>query len=124
VLDVPLQVKEINDVADIEAGMHFSIALKNDGTVWAWGRNDYGQLGNDEVTDTSTPIMVPGLASIKSIAAGAHHVIAVDSDGAFWMWGWDFAKNVKFALPHKEGGLRGITQAAGGIHFTSVLKGN
>ncbi len=119
----PLRVDGSRDIISVEGGMYFSLALDSAGAVWAWGRNDYGQLGRDDITQSSKPMKVPGLENIKSIAAGAHHAVAMDSEGALWMWGWKYAESRKFAPPHKVGGLKGITNAAAGVHFTTVLKG-
>ena len=52
----PLQVME--DVASVSAGADFTVALKTDGTLWAWGGNDYGQLGNGSTTPSDLPICV------------------------------------------------------------------
>ncbi|HEB02665.1 MAG TPA: RCC1 repeat-containing protein, partial [Nitrospirae bacterium] len=120
---VPLKVAGSKNIISVEGGMYFSLALDSDGAVWAWGRNDYGQLGRDDITQSSKPLKVPGLENIKAIAAGAHHAVAMDSEGALWQWGWNYAESLKFAPPHKVGGLTGITNAAAGVHFTTVLKG-
>ncbi len=120
---VPLKVAGSKNIISVEGGMYFSLALDSDGAVWAWGRNDYGQLGRDDVTQSSKPMKVPGIENIKAIAAGAHHAVAMDSEGALWQWGWNYAESLKFAPPHKVGGLTGITNAAAGVHFTTVLKG-
>ena len=45
-------------MATIAAGLYHSLALRLDGTVCAWGRNDYGQLGDGTTTDQSTPVQV------------------------------------------------------------------
>src|SRR5580698_9899622 len=71
----------------VEAGSAHSIALKFDGTVWTWGSNAYGQLGNGNNTDSSTPVQVKGLANVVAIAAGFYHNVAVKSDGTVWAWG-------------------------------------
>src|SRR5580658_8548131 len=71
----------------VEAGSAHSIALKFDGTVWTWGSNAYGQLGNGTNTDSSTPVQVKGLGNVVAIAAGFYHNVAVKSDGTVWAWG-------------------------------------
>ena len=119
----PIKVDGLKEVTAIASGMHFSLALASDGTVWAWGSNEFGQLGREDVFNSYKPVQVPALRGITAITAGAHHALAVDSGGAIWLWGWDFAEDVKFALPHMVGGLRGITSVAAGMHFTTVLKG-
>ena len=71
----------------VEAGSAHSIALKFDGTVWTWGSNAYGQLGNGNNTDSSTPVQVKGLANVVAIAAGFYHNVVIKSDGTVWAWG-------------------------------------
>jgi alpha-tubulin suppressor-like RCC1 family protein len=71
----------------VAAGSAHSIALKYDGTVYTWGSNAYGQLGNGTSTDSSTPVQVKGLANVVAIAAGFYHNLAVKSDGTVWAWG-------------------------------------
>jgi alpha-tubulin suppressor-like RCC1 family protein len=72
---------------DVQAGAAHSIALKYDGTVWTWGSNAYGQLGNGLTTDSDTPVQVKNLANVIAIAAGYYHNLALKSDGTVWAWG-------------------------------------
>jgi len=60
-------------VVKIAAGGLYSLAVKSDGTVWAWGHNNYGQLGDGTATDRSTPVQVAALTDIDGIAAGSSH---------------------------------------------------
>lgn len=81
------------------ADANFSLALKSDGTVWAWGNNDYGQLGNGITLSnsyyyyysnsvySSVPVQVAGLSGIIAIAAGGNHALALRSDGVVFAWG-------------------------------------
>lgn len=55
---VPRQVGGIDDIISVAAGDFHTVALKNDGTVWAWGRNHEGQLGDNSRTDRLTPVQV------------------------------------------------------------------
>jgi hypothetical protein len=68
-------------------GYEYSLALRNDGTVWAWGDNYEGQLGDGTSTDRSTPVQVTGLTDATAIAAGSWHSLAVRADGTVWAWG-------------------------------------
>ena len=65
-----LQSTGLTGAVAISGGQDFSLALKNDGTVWAWGQNNYGQLGNGYTTSTNTPVQVSGLTGVMFIAAG------------------------------------------------------
>ena len=98
----PVEVKDPNDpsgylseVETIAAGSSHSLALKDDGTVWAWGDNRAsqgtrigGQLGDDEITSSNTPLQVSNLpGAIEAIAAGGEHGLALKDDGTVWAWG-------------------------------------
>src|SRR5579884_3346311 len=87
----PERVTGLSDVraspVAIAAGLRHSLALKNDGTVWAWGDNSVGELGDGTTTDRNTPVQVSGLDNVIGIAAGASHNLAVRSDGTVWAWG-------------------------------------
>src|SRR5690606_16660019 len=61
-----------------------SVMLKGDGTVWAWGANDYGQLGDGTTTSSLTPVQFMGLSGITALAAGAYHSLARRNDGTVW----------------------------------------
>jgi hypothetical protein len=56
----PVHVSALSDVKAISAGFFHSMALKSDGTVWAWGMNSFGQLGDDTTSDRSTPVQTLG----------------------------------------------------------------
>jgi parallel beta-helix repeat protein len=92
--NVPVQVKDPDDlsgfltgVTAIAGGGSHTIALKNDGTVWAWGNNDYGILGDGTNTDSNVPVQVSNLTDVIEIAAGGLHTIALKKDGTVWAWG-------------------------------------
>ena len=70
----------------VAAGSHFSLALKEDGSLWAWGNNNLGQIGNGEAgTDCPTPVKV--LDNVIAATGGLAHTLALKSDGSLWAWG-------------------------------------
>src|SRR3989339_149426 len=71
----------------ISAGGLHTVALKIGKTVWAWGNNTYGQLGNGTNNDSNTPAQVSGISDIVAIAGGFWHTVALESDGTVWTWG-------------------------------------
>lgn len=86
----------LTGVTAVTAGWFHSLAVKgdDDGSVWAWGENFCGQLGNAKVhnvygEDLSPPaaVQVPGLADVVAVAAGRGHSLALDDDGVLWAWG-------------------------------------
>ena len=60
------------------------MALKSDGTVWTWGYNHNGQLGNGSTTNATRPVQVTGLTNVTSISGGEDHSLAAKSDGTAW----------------------------------------
>jgi alpha-tubulin suppressor-like RCC1 family protein len=56
-------------------------------TVWAWGSNAYGQIGDSTMTNRTTPVAVLNLSNVTSIATGEEHSLAIRSDGTVWAWG-------------------------------------
>jgi alpha-tubulin suppressor-like RCC1 family protein len=73
--------------AMIEAGDMYTVMLKSDGIVWAWGLNDCGQLGDGTTVNKATPVQVKGLKDIIAISAGKSHAVALKRDGTVWTWG-------------------------------------
>ncbi len=63
------------------------LALKSDGTVWAWGDNSNGQLGNGTTTGSSVPLQVNGLSGVVGVAAGRDDSIVMKTDSTLWAWG-------------------------------------
>lgn len=74
----------------VAAGTYHSLALKEDGTVWACGNNTHGQLGDGTSTDRNTPVQVNNLSGVTAIAAGYFHSLALKEDGTVWAWGYNY----------------------------------
>jgi alpha-tubulin suppressor-like RCC1 family protein len=83
----PATITGLPTVAAIAAGSGHGLALARNGAVWAWGFNNYGQLGNGTRTDQSRPVAVQGLSNIVAIAGGSFHSLALDAQGQIWAWG-------------------------------------
>src|SRR5690606_3342862 len=63
-------------------------AVKADGTLWCWGRNGSGQLGDDSTITRTAPVQEASLATDWStVAAGSNHTCALKTDGSLWCWG-------------------------------------
>ncbi len=78
----------LGNVKAIACGSVHSLALKNDGTVWAWGAGSWGNLGNGEdFSDSIYPVRVSNLTGVKSIDAGSYFSLALKNDGTVWAWG-------------------------------------
>ena len=78
---------EIDGVKAVALGSSHSVLLKTEGTVWTWGTNSYGQLGNGTSVSSNRPLQVSGLSGITAVAAGAMSTMALKWDGTVWSWG-------------------------------------
>ena len=68
-------------------GANHTLVLKSDGTVWAFGDNSYGQLGDSSTILRSTPVQASGITDIIAVAAGGNHSMALTSTGSVYVWG-------------------------------------
>ena len=113
---VPAELGRLGGIVDVSAGSFHTLALLDDGTVWAWGRNEDGQLGDGSTTISLTPVRVAGLGGITAISAGGSHSLAFrESDGKVWAWGSNSSRQLGLpstttfsATPVEVGGLAAI----------------
>lgn len=112
----------------IAAGYYHGAALKSDGTVWAWGYNGFGQLGNGSLDDSGTPVQVQGIGGVSAIAAGFFHTVALKSDGTVWLWGDNSydqlgAGSLAYSsVPLQVAGLANVVAVAAAGAHTMALK--
>ena len=86
--EVPIQVNSLSNISVIACGGDHSLAIRSsDNTIWAWGNNFYGQLGNGLSTNSTAPVLVNGLSDVSKIHGGYIHSLALVSDGTLWTWG-------------------------------------
>ncbi|NMI06186.1 hypothetical protein HF638_19590 [Paenibacillus sp. SZ31] len=83
----PVLDPSIKDVKQLALGKEHALALKNDGSVLAWGKNSWGQLGNGKTVEGLSPEPVPGLKDIYSINAGSENSAAVSNSSDVYIWG-------------------------------------
>ena len=152
----PVMVKKPADTPEdftytqISAGGDYSLALGSDGYVYAWGHNNYGQLGNNTTFSSTVPVRVSdphnpnntgtGLKAVQ-VSAGSYHSLAIDIDGETWAWGYNYygqlgnktnsgsdnpnpvPKPVQY--PESEGTVSTLQVSAGYAHSLAVdSKGN
>ena len=85
----PVKVTDLAGIIAIAAGLKHAIALRKDGTVWAWGTRDEGAIGDGETKTLRAigPTQVPGLQGITQVAATRQHSLALRTDGKVMAWG-------------------------------------
>ena len=112
----------------VAGGPYHSLTLKNDGTVWAWGRNDFGELGNGTTTSRYTPVQVKGLTNVVAIAAGYDHSLALRSDGTVWAWGLNGngqlgdGTTTNRTTPVQVKGLTNVVAIAAGVYHSLAIR--
>ena len=130
--NVPRTVHGLTGVVAVAAADFYSLALTSDGKVWAWGLNEYGQLGNGTNTDSEIPILVSGLSGVVAIAATEGcceaHSLAVKWDGTVWAWGANEqgqlgnGTDIGSSVPVKVRNLTGVVAVAAGAYYSLALK--
>jgi alpha-tubulin suppressor-like RCC1 family protein len=134
----PDNVGYLTGIIKVAAGANFSLALKNDGTLWAWGEGGHGQLGIHSNNDHTVPYQVHGLdnvgylTDVVDVAAGQHHSLALKSDGTVYAWGGNgygqlgIYSNDDQTVPHQvhrpDEYLTGIIEVAAGDYFSLALR--
>jgi alpha-tubulin suppressor-like RCC1 family protein len=137
---IPSPVPVLVSAGEVPAGVTFaelspsdfhSLALGSDGNAYAWGDNDFGQLGNNSFTDSLVPVLVsagevPGGVTLTSVSAGYIHSLALGSDGNAYAWGdndvWGALGNNSFT----DSSVPVLVLAGdvpGGVTLTSVSAG-
>lgn len=128
--NVPVQTLLLTDIVAITAGSGWhSVGLKSDSTVWAWGWNTDGQLGDNTIVDKAIAAQVPGLTGVVAIAAGRYHTMALKSDGTVWTWGDNVSGQIGNGVtgtdqltPLQVSGLTNVVKIACGRFFSLALK--
>ena len=135
---MPVQTANLTNATSIDGGAYSSVARKSDGSVWAWGWNEYGQLGNGNRDAQLAPVQVAGSLSVASgpgqLAAHALNALAVKSDGTVVAWGDDYYGQLGDTTttnrstpslvhgPAADGFLDGASQVASGADHSVALR--
>ena len=73
--------------AYVSAGWGHTVAIRADFSLWVWGHNRWGQLGDDTTADRLTPTRIGTAINWAAVSAGREHTVAVGTDGSLWAWG-------------------------------------
>jgi alpha-tubulin suppressor-like RCC1 family protein len=87
--NTPTSIGTSSDWSAIAAGYEYSLAIKTNLTLWAWGFNDKGQLGGYDISSKYTPAKIGSLSDWSSIAAGNKHTIGLKTNSTLWTWGYN-----------------------------------
>lgn len=90
VVNAPVQLAGLAGMSSVSAGSYHTVSVKQDGTVWSWGYNANGRLGNGNTTQQPAPVQVNGLTNVAEVIAGDSHTLALKHDGTVWAWGYNF----------------------------------
>jgi alpha-tubulin suppressor-like RCC1 family protein len=121
----------LQNVKSVAGGYQHSAVLMNDGTVWTWGADGSGQLGNGSPnTDSSLPVQVPGLTNVSRIAVGSNHCVVVRGNRTVWTWGLGTSgqlgnggqtnTTIPVQVTLATGLTNGVVVAAGGSHTLAL----
>jgi alpha-tubulin suppressor-like RCC1 family protein len=113
------------DWKQVSVGSQHVAAIKNDGTLWTWGRGTYGRLGNANITDRSTPVTTfTGGTNWKQVSCGGYHTTAIKTDGTLWVWGSNgFGSEGQLGNASTINVSTPVTTFAGGTNWKQVSAG-
>ncbi len=122
----PVQVGTATDWQAVAAGAYYSLALRRDGTLWAWGYNTSGQLGTGTTTNQAAPTQVGTATTWRRLAAGDYHAAALRQDGTLWTWGNNYYGQLATGTttnqlsPQQVGTATWQDVAAGSLHTVAL----
>lgn len=124
----PVQIGASTDWLRVAAGNSHVAAVKTNGTLWSWGRNNHGQIGDNTIANRSSPIQVGALSNWYLAACGNYHTIVTATNGALWTFGRNnngqIGNNtiINRSSAVQVGALTTWSHVAGGNSHTEVVK--
>lgn len=85
-------VKVLDNVVSVSCGRSNTAAVQSDGTLWMWGKNDWGELGTGNTSASNIPVNV--MDNVSSVSCGYNHTAAIKTDGTLWTWGDNQSKQL------------------------------
>ena len=115
---------------NLTCGQAASLAIKTDGTLWGWGYNAQGQLGQGNTTNYSSPVQVGALTTWSKVAMGnqGYHTLAIKTDGTLWSWGMNYqgalglGNTTYYSSPVQVGALTTWSTVTAGYATTCAIK--
>lgn len=115
----------------VSAGYTHSVGLKTDGSLWAWGENNFGQLGNGSTTDRNVPTQIGNSTNWIKVAAGNWYSLGIKSDGTLWAWGYNTFGQLgivtatnQLSVPTQVGTATDWVTVSAGYNHTLAIKSN
>jgi hypothetical protein len=123
-----VEIPGLKKIKEIAAGYNHALALASDGTVWTWGDNINGQIGDGTLAVRRNAAQLSGLNNVKEIAAGRNHSLALKTDGTVWAWGYNgFGQlgdntTTNRLVPVQTAGIFDVTAIAGGTYHSLAVR--
>jgi alpha-tubulin suppressor-like RCC1 family protein len=124
----PVQVGGLTTWQQVSCGSQHTVAITTAGALYAWGRNDDGQLGQNSTLNRSSPVQVGALTTWSYVGGGGRHTAAIKTDGTLWTWGrnqfGEGGLNIDTAKssPTQVGVLTNWTVVSAGYRNTAAIK--
>jgi len=129
----PIQVGTDTNWKQVSCGNYMTAAIKTNGTLWTWGVNGFGQLGNNDpaLVNQNSPVQVGTLTNWKQVACGQQHIAVIKTDSSLWTWGFgsngalgNSTSGINYSSPIQIGSLTNWKQVACGYQYTAVIQSN
>lgn len=127
----PTQIGALTNWSSVSTGESYALAVKTDGTLWSWGQDQYGQLGqNTAYSNRSSPTQIGSGTTWASVTSGDYHAVAIRTDGTMWTWGYNnfgqlgqnIATTINRSSPVQVGALTNWSKVSGGQNHTLAVK--
>lgn len=130
-ITIPRQVGTAINWKSISAGFFSSMGIKEDGTLWGWGNNVLGQLGDGTSNNIKTvPVQIGAATNWKEVAMGNFHTLAIKQNGTIWAWGNNDSgeigdgTNIRKLVPTQVGTANDWVAISANEHYSLAIKQN
>ena len=127
----PVQIGALTNWLSVSSGYRHCLALKTDGTMWAWGKNSVGgtgSLGDNTTINRSSPVQIGSEYNWAKASVGNNHMVALKTDGTIWGWGENSGGNygqnnvIHRSSPVQIGALTSWSKLESGARFVLAIK--
>lgn len=126
----PVQVGALTNWLTVSSGYSYNLAIKTDGTLWSWGYNAEGQVGDGTQTYRNSPVQVGSETIWAYVGCGNKSSFGIKTDGTLWSWGQNVAGQLGLgnttnrSSPVQVGALTNWLAVAGGYYHAVAVKTN